>query len=202
MPPGTKSLEEGPKMPTHILPLAQRIAMDLATFDVRPAGTHEVTPAHALARALIGDGIVAPDDLARVHARTGAGLFVAYEGDALTGVLAFVLLNAAGHAAVLTEAFDALSPANAHIAGPEQPASAFYGWGVAATTRESAQRLIEGSRALGRGSVSHLPYYARPTTPKGERLMRERLGFMDVPGSTSGLVWAPPGVAAAAAVAA
>jgi hypothetical protein len=186
-------------MPTLTLSLAERIAGDLAAFDVRAAATHEVHAAHNLARTLIGDGIVAADDLARVHARTGAGLFVASEGGALTGVLAFVLLNAVGHAAVLTEDFNALSPDDRHVASPEQPASAFYGWGVAATTRASAQRLIEGSRAMGHGSVGHLPYYARPTTERGERLMRERLGFIDVPGSTSGLVWAPPGGRAAAA---
>ena len=186
-------------MPTRTLALAERIADDLAAFGLRAARAHEVAPAHALARALIGEGIVAAEDLGRVHARTGAGLFVALEDGALTGVLAFVLLNAAGHAAVLTETFDALSPAEAHIAGRDQPASGFYGWGVAATTRTSAHQLIEGSRAMGRSSVGHLPYYARPTTPKGERLMRERLGFIDVPGSTSGLVWAPPGGWTAAA---
>lgn len=186
-------------MPALNLPLADRVVADLAAFDVRPATAHEIGAAHGLARTLIGDGIVSAEDLARVHARTGAAVFVTLEDGALTGVLAFVLLNAAGHAAVLTEAFDALSPADAHIAGPEQPASAFYGWGVAATTRTAAQRLIEGSRAMGHSSVAHLPYYARPTTPKGERLMRERLGFIDVPGSTSGLVWAPPGGRAAAA---
>ena len=186
-------------MPTCLLSLPERIVADLAAFDVRPAKPHEVDAAHALARALIGERIVSAGDLARVHARTGGALFLTFEDGVLTGVLAFVLLNAAGHAAVLAESFDAVRPADAHIARAGEEAAAFYGWGVAATTRESAQRLIDGSQAMGQGSVSHLPYYARPTTPKGERLMRERLGFRDVPGSTSGLVWAPPGQQAVAA---
>lgn len=173
-------------------PLAARMARDLERFGVRPARANEVHAAHALAHALIGDRIASAEDLARVHARTGGALFVASEAGSLTGVLAVVLLNGPGHTAVLADAFDAVRPGNDHVAGPDDPARALYGWGVAAITRDSAQRVVEGSRAMGRGALAALPYYARPTTERGARLMRERMGFIDLPGSATGMVWAPP----------
>jgi hypothetical protein len=121
-----------------------------------------------------------------------SALFVAREDGELTGVLAFVLLNVSGLRAVLTGAFDALAPAAEHVAGPGAPACAFYGWGVAATTKPSARRVIDGARAVMGGACGHLPKFARPTTQAGHRLMRERLGFEDLPGSFDGLVWRPP----------
>jgi hypothetical protein len=41
------------------------------------------------------------------------------------------------------------------------------------------------------GVFGPLPKFARPTTEAGHRLMRERLGFEDLPGS-DGLVWQAP----------
>ena len=117
----------------------------------------------------------------------------------MTGVLAFVLLNVSGLRAVLTGSFNALAPAAEHVAGPGNPACAFYGWGVAATTKLSARRVIDGAKAVMAGACGHLPKFARPTTEAGHRLMRERLGFEDLPGSFDGLVWQPPMEQAAAA---
>jgi hypothetical protein len=180
--------------------LATRLAQELASFDVSPAGPGEISAARAFAAQLIGEGIVTQDDLERVHHLSGgAALYVAREDGALTGVLAFVLLNAAGLRAVETDTFNALAPAERHVAGPGETARAFYGWGVAATTKPSARRVIDGARAIMTGAVGHLPKFARPTTEAGHRLMRERLGFVDLPGCTSGLVWQPALEAAIAA---
>ena len=173
--------------------LAARLRRELAAFDVRPAQVCDVVAARQFAAALIGETIVTARDLERVHRLTDeSALFVAREDGELTGVLAFVLLNVSGLRAVLTGAFDALSPAAEHVAGPGAPACAFYGWGVAATTKPSARRLIGGARQIMGGACGHLPKFARPTTEAGHRLMRERLGFEDLPGSFDGLVWQPP----------
>ncbi len=173
--------------------LAGRLRRELAAFQVRPAEGAEIAGARAFAAQLIGEGIVSAEDLERVHRLTDeSALFVAREDGEMTGVLAFVLLNVSGLRAVLTGAFNALAPAAEHVAGPGSPACAFYGWGVAATTRPSARRVIDGARAIMAGACGHLPKFARPTTEAGHRLMRERLGFEDLPGSFDGLVWQPP----------
>ncbi len=179
--------------------LASRVINELAAFGLRPARDDEAVGARDFGARLIGPSIVTARDLARVQRLSGeAALFVAHEGVTLTGVLAFVLLNAAGHRAVLDGTFDAQAPAAPHVARPDEPAAAFYGWGVAATTKDSARRLIGGARAVMDGACGHLPKFARPTTEAGHRLMRERLGFVDLAGS-SGLVWQAPLAVAAAA---
>ena len=173
--------------------LCRRLARDLDPFAVRPARLGDIVRVRAFAAQLIGEDIVTAADLERVHRLTGgAALYVAEEAGDLTGVLAFVLLNAAGLLAVQGDRFDALSPAAEHVAGPGDAARAFYGWGVAATTKASAGRVIDGARAVMGGAVARLPKFARPTTEAGHRLMRERLGFVDLPGCASGLVWQAP----------
>lgn len=179
--------------------LSMRLRTDLEAFGVRPAQGREVPAARQFAAQLIGDGIVSGADLERIQRLSGdAALFVTEEDGALTGVLAFVLLSAEGLRAVQHGSFDALAPAAAHVAGAGQGACAFYGWGVAATTKASARRLIDGARSIMGGAVGHLPKFARPTTEAGRRLMYERLGFEDLPGS-NGLVWQAPLAAAVAA---
>ncbi|WP_374570002.1 hypothetical protein [Phenylobacterium sp.] len=173
-------------------PVVSRIRRELAAYDLIPATARDIAEARDFAADLIGPAIVSAEALQRVHERSGAGLFLAREEGTLTGVLAFVLLNRAGLDAVWAETFEAVDPAASHVNAAGEDPAALYGWGVAATTKPSAARLIEGARAMWAGAVMGLPYFARPTTPKGERLMRERLNFEDCPGSTTGLVWLPP----------
>lgn len=170
---------------------AGRVTRTLAAFGLEPARPDEIGAARTLAADLIGGGVVSEADFARVHRRSRMALFLAREAGRLTGILAFVPLTAAGARAAREDRFDAGAPADAHVARPGEEVCALYGWGVAAITKDSARRLIEGSRALGRGPSAHLATYARPTTEAGHRLMRERLEFTDVPGSRTGLVWAP-----------
>lgn len=173
-------------------PVVSVIRRELAAYDLIPATEDDIAEARSFAADLIGPDIVSAEALQRVHERSGAGLFLARERGALTGVLAFVLLNQAGLDAVWAETFDAVDPAPSHVSPASENPKALYGWGVAAITKPSATRLIEGARAMWAGAVMGLPYFARPTTPKGERLMRERLNFEDCPGSNTGLVWLPP----------
>jgi hypothetical protein len=177
----------------HTAEFSARLRRELAPYGVRPAGPYEVAAARSLAADLIGEAIVSADVLDRVQRQTaGTSLFVTEEEGALCGVLAFVLLNAAGLSAVAGGTFDAVTPAPAHLAGPGESACAFYGWGVAATTKTSARRVVDAARAVMSGTFGPLPKFARPTTEAGHRLMRERLAFVDLPGSHDGLVWQAP----------
>lgn len=177
----------------HTAELSARLRRDLAAFEVRPAGPYEVAAARSLAAELIGEGIVTADELDRIQRLTaGTSLFVTEEDGTLRGILAFVLLNATGLRAVRNGSFDALAPAAQHLAGPGETAHAFYGWGVAATTKVAARRVVDAARAVMAGTFGPLPKFARPTTEAGHRLMRERLGFVDLPGSDDGLVWQAP----------
>ena len=172
--------------------LAVLLQRDLARYGLRSAKASEVAPARALAAALIGEAIVSASDFARIQrVSNGAALFLAHEDEVLTGILAFMLLSDEGRRAIHAGAFDALSPRESHLAAPGEPARAFYGWGVAATTKDSARRLIGGARDIMSGVLAHLPKFARPTTEAGHRLMRDRLGFVDLPQS-GGLVWQAP----------
>jgi hypothetical protein len=168
------------------------IAGELAVYDLHGAAAADMVEARKFAANLIGPDIVSAATLQMVHERSGAGLFLAREEGALTGVLAFVLLNDVGFRAVREDVFDAVSPLPAHVAGRGQAPVAVYGWGIAATGKPSAIRLVEGAKAMARNAVAHLPYFGRAATDAGVRLMRERLGFQDWPGSTSGLLWRPP----------
>ena len=192
-------------------PVVRKIHSELGAFDLVSADDQDIGEARDFAAELIGSKIVSAEALQRVHERSGAGLFLAREDGArkdgareegrLTGVLAFVLLNRAGLNAVWAETFEATDPSPSHVCRASEDPVAVYGWGVAAITKPSATRLIEGARAMWAGAVMGLPYFARPTTEKGDRLMRERLNFVDCPGSTTGMVWLPPdrGVREAAA---
>lgn len=177
----------------HSAAFSAQLKRELAPYEVRPAGPYEVASARNLCAELIGDGIVSADDLDRVQRQTaGASVFITEEDGMLCGVLAFVLLNLDGYRAVTSGAFDAVAPAPEHLAGPGQQAYAFYGWGVAATTKTSARRVIDAARAVMGGTFGPLPKFARPTTEAGHRLMRERLSFVDLPSSDDGLVWQAP----------
>ncbi len=163
-----------------------------AQFGVTPAEPGEIDEAQAFAARLIGGKIATPATIARVHARTGVGLFVVREAGELTAVVALVFLSEAGRRAVWTDAFDSVNPAASHIMRRGGEPAGIYGWGIAATNHQAAQRAIEGYELTSRIAVPHLAVFGRPVTPAGLRLMIDRLGFKPVPGSTSGLVWIEP----------
>ncbi len=186
-------------MPAETLPhpvarasVSLAIRAELALLDIYPASRTEVVEARHFAARLIGGTIVTPEGLQRVHEHSGAGLFVYHDDEELTGVLALVMLNAAGHDAIRGEAFDALDPDLAHVAREGEDPAALYGWGIAATRKMTARRLVDGLSAIANGPVGHLPYYSRAATPQGERLLIERIGFRPYPGSATGLLQLAP----------
>jgi hypothetical protein len=179
--------------------ISRHIREGLLNFGVVAASGPEMSEARELAARMIGGTVVSAEALDRVQAHSGCAVFVAHEAGELTGVLAFILLNAAGKAAVLSGAFDGADPDLAHVAAPDEVYCAAYGWGICATNKDTARRLLTGS-AETKHLTDHVPCYARPVTEAGERLMRERLGYVDLP-ECPGMVWLPPVAAVAQAAA-
>jgi len=187
---------QGRQVFSGIMPQSQvvfSIHATLADFDMWPAAPEQMVEARDFAAGLIGGDIVTPETLAWVHERTGGALFLAREAGQLTGVWAGVLLTEAGVRACHADTFDALDPDPGHVAQKWEDPAGVYAWGIAGSTRESAKRVVEAAGgALFRVTLAHLPYFTRPATPAGVRLVIERFNFMPVPASTSGLCWMGP----------
>jgi hypothetical protein len=164
----------------------------LAEFAVSPAQPSEVGEARALAMRLIGGEMATTETIAQVHERTGAGLFVIRQQGALTGLLAFLLLNEQGRAALLKGNLDTLAPSPGHLAADGEEAAGVYSWAIAAANHGAAQSLVRGHERMRHIAAPHLPFYLRPVTPQGRRLAVVRLGFKPLPGSKAGLFWSEP----------
>ncbi len=173
-------------------PTVLAIRAAFAKFNVPPAEAEEVVEAQQFAEQLIGGKLVSAETLGAVHQLTGAALFLYREDGVLTGLFAMVLLNAEGRRAVEADQFDALNPSPRHVMAQDQDPAAIYGWGIAATNHPAAQQVIEACGNFAMTAAPHLPVFARPVTPKGLRLVVEKMMFKPVPGSTTGLVWIEP----------
>ena len=183
---------EPSKTDSALVTVTEVIRSQLSLLDIHPASALEVAEARQFAARLIGGDIVSPEGLQMVHERSGAGLFVYRDDEELTGVLAIILLSDAGLRAMCDETFDALSPDPLHVARADEEPAGLYGWGIAATRKMTARRLVDGLSAIANNAVGHLPYFARAATPQGERLLIERLGFRPYPGSRTGLLQLAP----------
>lgn len=173
-------------------PTVLAIRAAFAEFDVAPAEPGEVPEAQRFASHLIGGKLVAAETLAAIQETTGAALFLYREAGVLTGLFAMVLLNAEGRRAVEADQFDALDPSPLHVMTQDEDPTAIYGWGIAATNHAAAQQVIQACGAFAMTVAPHLPVYARPVTPKGVKLVVDKMMFKPVPGSTTGLVWIEP----------
>jgi hypothetical protein len=161
-------------------------------LEILPAEPGELVEAQAFAERLIGGKIASADALGRVHARTGAGLFVYREDGELTGVVALILLSERGLKAVCADRFDALDPAAAHVARHDHEPRGVYAWGIAASNHPAAKRMMDALGVMVRDSIPHLAFFGRVATEAGRRLVIERIGFKPVPGSTTDLLWIEP----------
>ncbi|HLI66210.1 MAG TPA: hypothetical protein VKU90_07575 [Caulobacteraceae bacterium] len=176
-------------VPAHTL---VAIEAALGAFGVAPARADEVGPAHALAERLIGGKMADAATIAAVHARTGVGLFIVRGEEGPRGLLAFIMLNARGAGAAARDDFDALAPNPLWVSAACEEPHAIYSWAIAAVDHETAKQLVRGHERLRHAAAPHLPFYCRLATPEGRRLGTMRLGFEPLPGSRSGLFWAPP----------
>jgi hypothetical protein len=161
-------------------------------IDILPAVPGEMVEAHDFAERLIGGKIASADSLGRVHARTGAGLFVYRENGELTGLVALILLSERGLKAVCTDKFDAIEPAVSHVARRDHEPFGVYAWGIAASNHPAAKRMMEALGVMVGEAIPHLAFFGRVATEAGRRLVVERIGFKPVPGSTTDLLWIEP----------
>lgn len=168
--------------------LAHRINQQLARFNLWPAKSGEILEARAFAVRLIGGQIADHQTLGQVHARSGAALFLTREQSLLTGALGLVLLSRSGLAAVEADRFDAAQPSLDHVARPSEPPEGVYVWGLAASTRRGALRVVAGARAVRQHAAPDLPCFGRAATLVGWRLMVDRLKCRPAPGSRTGLM--------------
>jgi hypothetical protein len=172
--------------------LIDAVLEGLKAYEMAPAAPEDMFEARAFAAALIGPDIVSPQTLSWVHAYTGGALFLAHEDGRLTGVLATVMLTEAGVRACFTDTFEALDPDLNHVAPAGSDPAGAYAWGVAGSTRDTAKRVVAAGGSIYANELGHLPYFTRPATAAGARLVLERFGFQPIPGATSGIVWMPP----------
>lgn len=166
---------------------ARAVRERLAGIGMAPVGADELGAVRDLAAHLISPNIAGEAALRRVHRRTGYGFYVAREAGVLSAVMALVLLNAAGLAAVRAETFDPLLPDPAHAVLPHEAPQGVYGWGVAAATRASAAVLVASCWAVL--DVIPRPFFVRAATGAGRRMLTEKMSFVAYPGSTTGLMW-------------
>ena len=141
-----------------------------------------------MAAGLIGEGIASTEALTSVCAHTGYGIYLAREEGLPTGVVALIMLNARGLAAVKDDSFDPLAPDLALVAGPNEAPAAVYSWGIAAATREAAKACVQGCWEM-RAEAPFIPFFVRAATEAGRRLLTEKLRFVPYPGTTTGLLW-------------
>ncbi len=164
----------------------------LCVLGLQPAGLADIREGHALSTALIGPEIAGLDRLHEIQAWTGLSIFAFREEGRLTGVFAFLLLNWAGHAALLRDAFDGRAPDLSLVAHGHEHVSAYYGWAFAGSTRPARTALVTGADVLRRQVLTRLPFYCHAATPAGRRAVTEKLGYFDIAGSPSGLLCALP----------
>ena len=172
-------------------PLYRRIGRALARLGLRPAIPRDLEAGRDLAVRLIGPQITSLQRLRAVQRRSGIGAFVIGEPDTLEGIFVFLLLNPAGRAALCGDDFDGLSPDLALLAAPSEAPSAYYGWGFAATTPRARAAVVAGADVLRRRVLCDIPFFCRAVTPAGHRVVTSKLGYRDLPGSNTGLLWAP-----------
>lgn len=162
----------------------------MARIGVDEADAGDLAQARALAAALINPAIAPEEAIRAIHTRSGCGIYLVREGGAVAGIIAMVLLNRAGLAAVEQDVFNPLTPALEHVAQAHEEPAAVYGWGVAGATREAARVVVHGSHVAL--ETIRQPYFARAATEAGHRMLTSKLGFIPYPGSTSGLLWREP----------
>jgi len=157
---------------------------------LRVARPAELPDLRRLATDLISPQVTPLEGLRMILRKTRSGILVFEEaGGALTGMLAIARLTDKGHEALLTGCFNPLAPSARHYAGPGDPVAAVYALGIAARSREAARATVTACTRLRETVMAELPFFARPATAAGRRVLTERLHCSETVG---GLLWSPP----------
>ncbi|HEY3814592.1 MAG TPA: hypothetical protein VGL66_15330 [Caulobacteraceae bacterium] len=146
----------------------------IAACGLRPAPASRLGEARALAEARIGAGVAPLAALHRLRRLAPASILIFEERSGLTGVLGVLPLTAAGARALLAGALDLSAPRRDDIAPGFETADALYAMGIASATRDAARAVVSGVVRL-RQAHAAIPFYARPVTGDGRRVLIERL---------------------------
>lgn len=157
---------------------------------LRVARLDELPELRKLAIELISPHVMSLAGLRMVLKKTRSGLLTFEEASgALTGMLSVARLTDKGHEALLTGRFNPLAPSVQHYAGLGDAATAVYALGIAARTRDAARATVTACTRLRETVMAELPFFARPSTDAGRRVLIERLHCSETLGD---LLWSPP----------
>lgn len=131
----------------------------------------QITQAHALAHAALGDGVASEATFAAVQRHVGAAVFGYFDEGALSGVLASFPLNEAGHHALRSGVFDTVNVDLSGLCKDGEAPDAYYGWGFVATTPKAGIAVVRASGAIYSTLFWNTPTYARAVTAAGKRAL-------------------------------
>jgi len=156
------------------------------------ASSSEIDEGHALAWRLIGAALAPASRLHRAQAYTGACCFAFREACGLTGIFAFLLLNAVGVDAVIRGRFDPGDPQLRLLARATEAPVGYFGWAFAGSTQLARRAVIAGAERARRVALPLIPFFCHAATPAGRRAVTEKLGYVAYGGVDAELLWSPP----------
>jgi hypothetical protein len=140
-----------------------------------PASGRDLAAARRLAAARIGVALSPLANLRALLELCPGAILTFREAGRVDGVLGVLPLTAKGEAALLCGALDFAAPLDPFVAPRFVEASSLYAMGIASRTPEAARAVVSGVVRL-REACAAVPFYARPVTEAGRRVLVERLG--------------------------
>ncbi len=168
---------------------AWRVAEAVESCDLKIAGPRGVAEARALAAEALGPSVAPVEALIAIQRRSGTAVLVYEEEGVITGALGVLPLSPLGLDALLNGRLDLSRPVGAFFAGGRTRGQALYAMGIVSVTPQAARAVVTGVVRL-REAFSDIGFYARAVTAAGRRVLIERLGCRDLPGTP--LMWSPP----------
>ena len=152
------------------------------------AASVQLAHARQFAVDRIGGAVASLASLRRIRSLAAQSILVFREFGEITGVLGVLPLSAEGHAALLDGDLDLERPRRVQLTSRFEAASALYAMGIASCTPDAARAVVSGVVRL-REAFAQIPFFARPVTDAGRRVLFERLSCVPVDGSD--LLWSP-----------
>jgi hypothetical protein len=144
-----------------------------------PAG--RLAEARRLAQDRIGGSLAPLAALRRLRALAPTSILMVEEQGCIAGILGVLPLTAAGARALLDGRLDLASP-RSDVAQSFDTAAALYAMAIAAASKDAARAVVQGVVRL-REAFPAIPFYARPVTDDGRRVLIDRLACAPVASS-------------------
>lgn len=162
----------------------EKLRMLAESFGFRTPDRAELKTALQLAEKLTHLKLGSPAQAERVQSKSGCSLWV--WGTPTTGFYYVIPLTHTGNEAVISGAFDPVTPDMDHIAGEADPIGGVYIGVYAGETHEARKAVMESSAHARVEIFPHVACYARAATEDGARSMTS-LGFYPLEGSLADL---------------